>query len=855
MDSFNPFSDLFKSESRDQENPTDSAIVAEQKTINAFDQKINDLIERIFLITINRNPRKHKQYVYMEDLATSTGESSSLINMELLEQALFERLLLARPDDFLIPNNSNDADTEKVICSDVIIYLYQSFERLNQSEIENMNDGSIAIERETIEKLILRNASTAMKQPDLFEGQSLFGQWLRLFRDANDNYDCKCKFLSQTCKEVWIDGEPSDDESLKNIFNSVFTECLKSLQKASIVAIEYWILPIMMAFLKDKTNPKLALLLLDFNMPVKPPTGELLGIRFAETLIGKLLCLSIMPKNQNGPYEYFENVAEAGTMTKLLWNSLNVHLDHLHDLFKAFLVIGGEVRIKTLEWIALCLHTNAKRGQIWNAHNPASSLGMAKNVPDSFIINLCGVLLRLNKPLLRPTLKVLDVDVTYCAVSDAERDKKGVHMYGVEKETCLISTTEDHTQRFTSDTYNFVTEVFYMTHKAIDLGYRVCIERFFQMNRELSQLQNMFPSIESAMEAMSPQMPKFLCLQKLLTEPKNDQLLTQFYDASALWLVQAASKIPDPENPEREINPPKFKLPLTSPSPKCLQSIPEFILENIINYMTFIHHFGNLELDVNSNAQSSLFTMILTFMGDVTRVKNPHLRARLAEGLESLLPKKSDNSFGGCGKSLIFTSHPHRLEIISNLLSVFVSIEMTGQSVQFEQKFNYRRPMYEVMKYLWEIEEQRECFKELSEKAAEEMEAVNPPIFLRFINLLINDAIFLLDESLSNLQQIRTLQQAQDRGDWETLPASERDQNRVNLQHLGMMARFDNILGRDTIGMLKLLTSEVPNIFCHPSMVDRVAAMLNYFLLHLVGPNKQNFKVKKTFAIDANKKL
>lgn len=30
---------------------------------------------------------------------------------------------------------------------------------------------------------------------------------------------------------------------------------------------------------------------------------------------------------------------------------------------------------------------------------------------------------------------------------------------------------------------------------------------------------------------------------------------------------------------------------------------------------------------------------------------------------------------------------------------------MTGQSVEFEQKFNYRRPMYIVLDYLWEIEE------------------------------------------------------------------------------------------------------------------------------------------------------
>lgn len=137
-------------------------------------------------------------------------------------------------------------------------------------------------------------------------------------------------------------------------------------------------------------------------------------------------------------------------------------------------------------------------------------------------------------------------------------------------------------------------------------------------------------------------------------------------------------------------------------------------------------------------------------------------------------------------------------------------------------------------------------------EAEENIEAVEPPIFLRFINLLINDAIFLLDESLSNLQQIRTLQEAQDNGEWVNLSNAEQQQNRQNLQHLGMMAKFDNILGRDTIRILKLITTEIKGIFCHASIVNRVVSMLNYFLLHLVGPKKSDLKVKdkKEFEFD-----
>lgn len=53
----------------------------------------------------------------------------------------------------------------------------------------------------------------------------------------------------------------------------------------------------------------------------------------------------------------------------------------------------------------------------------------------------------------------------------------------------------------------------------------------------------------------------------------------------------------------------------------------------------------------------------------------------------------------------------------------------------------------------------------------------------------------------------------------------------------------------NTINTLQYLTEEIKTIFCHSTLVDRVAAMLNYFLLHLVGPKKKNFKVFETVFI------
>lgn len=44
-------------------------------------------------------------------------------------------------------------------------------------------------------------------------------------------------------------------------------------------------------------------------------------------------------------------------------------------------------------------------------------------------------------------------------------------------------------------------------------------------------------------------------------------------------------------------------------------------------------------------------TMILVFMGSPERIKNPHLRAKLAQALDSLMPHPEENVHLGLGSS------------------------------------------------------------------------------------------------------------------------------------------------------------------------------------------------------------
>lgn len=62
------------------------------------------------------------------------------------------------------------------------------------------------------------------------------------------------------------------------------------------------------------------------------------------------------------------------------------------------------------------------------------------------------------------------------------------------------------------------------------------------------------------------------------------------------------------------------------------------------------------------------------------------------------------------------------------------------------------------MKYLWEFPQHRKQFETLAGEALNNMESAQTPLFLKFVNYLMNDAIFLLDEGLSYMSQIKEIQ-------------------------------------------------------------------------------------------------
>ena len=127
---------------------------------------------------------------------------------------------------------------------------------------------------------------------------------------------------------------------------------------------------------------------------------------------------------------------------------------------------------------------------------------------------------------------------------------------------------------------------------------------------------------------------------------------------------------------------------------------------------------------------------------------------------------------------------------------------------------------------------------------------VNKQFFLQFVNLLLNDATYLLDEALTKLYKIHDYQKKlRD----QSLSPEEREKTTSDLDEAEQQCQNWMQLVNDTMAMMKLFTAALRDAFTMPEIVVRLAGMLDYNLEVLVGPRRANLKVEdpKKFHFDA----
>lgn len=119
---------------------------------------------------------------------------------------------------------------------------------------------------------------------------------------------------------------------------------------------------------------------------------------------------------------------------------------------------------------------------------------------------------------------------------------------------------------------------------------------------------------------------------------------------------------------------------------------------------------------------------------------------------------------------------------------------------------------------------------------------MNLQFFVQFVNLLLNDVTFVLDESFSAFKTIHEVSR------WLRDPPQDASTETRQAQEEKLAAAQRNAksymqLTNQTVSMLKLFTEALGDSFTKPEVVTRLAAMLDYNLECLVGPKKTNLRV------------
>lgn len=596
--------------------------------------------------------------------------------------------------------------------------------------------------------------------------------------------------------------------------------------------------------------PSLSMVLLKHTEPKEPKGAP----SYEKTTLGIVMSLSSCPSKVNGPFEFFENPldmsrTEIHASLLFIWQRLEMICGSMHNILYNCMKHSPQHRHRVLSWIGHVLEANRPKPDIWCAHE--AEVFDDKYCSDGFCLNLCGVLLKLCKPFSYPeNTNLLDIEPIYCrqpTPNDEDAQRLCIHTRGLSKEEPFVPHDDVAPSPPSDRGYRYVTECYFLTQQALHIGCSI-VFKLLKLNTDIGRLKKLYEEMKEVYPAKILNILKaelnrenrlFINMNAALQNVTRDAF--NFHIASASLLVQLALT-------EKPTSFEQLRLPLPDFIPTSIKCLPEFIMSNVTR-LTFQLQLTN-ELALLKEKKSNLhhfLSLILVFMGNSDRLHNPEIRAGLAESLEATLPTQNEdgtwpNSESGALEDLLIT-HPLIADLPQAILHVFVSIEKRGQSVDSEKMFNYRRSMHKVLQYIWRMPLHKAAMKTLADKALESIDNTEPPLFLRFINLLVNDSIFLLDEALDHMKQIRACELERDKGAWD------RDKE-LGLRFLKMIGRHRNTTANLTIYTLMLLTKDLCDIFCHSVMVDRITGMLNYFLEHLVGPKQIDYKVSNRRELD-----
>lgn len=838
--------------------------------------EIEDIIlKKIFLVTLIDSMENDSRIVYLEMTAAEIlSEGKELrLSRDLMERVLIDRL----------SGNFTSAEPP-------FNYLIGCYRRAYDEgkKIANMKDKVFRSEMEFVvrqaKKLAVSYCRIHLGNPDMFPNwdvnKSNVSPLLPLIlsevsslvdgfgggSSSGGGVSCPPGFLEEFFRD-------SDFDSLDPILKQLFEDLRGNVLKVSALG--------------NFQQPLRALLLL-VSFPVGAkclvnhlwwiPKGAYLNGRVIEmtSILGPFFHVSALPDHamfKSQPDVGQQCFSEASTRrpADLLssFSTIKTVMNNLYDGLSEVLrclLKNAETRENVLEYLGEVINKNSSRAHIQVDPISCASSGM--------FVNLSAVMLRLCEPFLDANLTKRDkIDPRYVfystrldlrgltalhASSEEVAEWLGQEHAGttdasrqhVDAENRLLQSQEAtssgsniggpllHNKPLASCSgktkYTFICECFFMTARVLNLGLLKAFSDFRHLVQDISRCEDTLSSFRSMQgQAPSPQLEldiarlekeielysqEKLCYEaQILRDGELLQCALSFYRLMVVWLVGLVGG---------------FKMPLPSTCPMEFACMPEHLVEDAMELLIFA---SRIPKALDGVVLDDFMNFIIMFMGSPNFIRNPYLRAKMVEVLNCWMPGRSGSSV----TATLFEGHQLSLEyLVRNLLKLYVDIEFTGSHTQFYDKFNIRHNIAELLEYLWQVPSHRNAWRQI---AREEEKGV----YLNFLNFLINDSIYLLDESLNKILELKELEaEMSNTTEWERRPAQER-QERTRLFHSQEnIIRIDMKLANEDVTMLAFTSEQITAPFLLPEMVERVASMLNYFLLQLVGPQRKSLTLK-----------
>ncbi|EPQ27830.1 uncharacterized protein PFL1_04575 [Pseudozyma flocculosa PF-1] len=574
------------------------------------------------------------------------------------------------------------------------------------------------------------------------------------------------------------------------------------------------------------------------------PQSDGAGIEL-DSLLGPVLRLSIFPDGfPSLTQQYFgdpDNRSPSDIHSNM--GSVRSTLEIVHSLnfriWNALVRSDPKARERVLAYWGRACELNAKRG--------AMQVDSRLVATDGFMVNLFELAERFCEPFMDAGYTKIDrIDLEYLrherrfAIGDLTR------LNATESEAKEWST-KAAAAADAQAAPNFITEVFYLALRLNNLGPGKAIRRLGDLEKDMQRLKKRIGETEAdrAMWSSTPQASQYeaflqkakaevarmhagtLAAQAQLLDPDFVQRMIVFHSFVMTWLVRLAE--PKASHPH-----PKVELPLPQEVPERFRMLPEHVFEDVCDTMLFVSRY--VPDSLTEPAKNDLVTFCTTFLSSGWYIKNPFLRAKLAEILFYNVIPFGHHRNGIMGDNV--NVHDLALRhLVPALMSFWIEAESTGSHTQFYDKFNIRYHLAQVFKAIWSNPQHKEQLHRVAKSRESD--------FVVFINRLMNDVTFLLDDALEKLQELHQKQsEMDDAAAWQARPVEERQEREGHVRSIQGAVRGDLQLGTEFLRLLIDFTAETKDSFMTPEIVDRLAAMLDYNLDLLAGPRCQELKVK-----------